>query len=88
MIYGCSRPSPYPEFESKLKNQLCECLLINKTDTEELLKNYEICQAKLSKILRDGLDGYEENKDVSKEEYLEQLPELIYRLRDECRFNY
>lgn len=81
-----SNKSPYPEFESKLKDQICECIALDRSSGEEqFLVAYEKCTEKTSELLKTGLNPYLENPAVSKEEYLNKLEHLILKFKRQCR---
>ena len=77
--------SPYPEFESNLKKQICECVSLTRlTNENNFLEEYEKCTKATSELLKSGLDSYPENPDISKEVYLETLPKLILKFSKNC----
>lgn len=91
VFISCASKSPYNEFETKLTEEICNCMLISNLDKNDLdferkfLELYSICVKKTSSILQAGLDEYPEDQRLSKEDYLKKLPDLIHHImRNKC----
>jgi len=81
LIFSCQNDKPYQEFEKKLIEQVSECVTLDKlTKESNFLKKYEDCSKKTSFLLKNGLDHYADNPNLSKEEYKELIPEIIQDL--------
>lgn len=84
LICSCKESSPYPEFELKLREGICECATLTGLNEVQFLEEYGKCSEKISDILKNGLDDYPENPDMSKEEYLISISELIPKWALNC----
>ncbi len=81
LLFACKEKKPYQAFETKLNDQVCSCMSLQKINNEDtFLKKYETCQLKISELLEHGIDQYPEDSRISKEKFKEKLPALLQDL--------
>ena len=84
-VLSCDKP-PYHEFEERLSDSICRCVELNKysSNQEKFAIQYEDCMNETSMILKNGLDEYEEDTRLSKEDYLNRIEDIIKEAALSC----
>jgi len=81
---------PYYEFETKLKDAVCNCVRIGSQNlsAERFSEEYRKCQEETSSLLKTGLDEYKEDSRMTKDEYISKLDIRIQQIAADCKRDY